>query len=297
MRFAKEMTGLRNLGKLEKIDIDKIINNLQEKFQSGQLSTSSVNSHISSLNNIAKYIGKTELYIKASDYNLSRKFNDNKNKENTLEASSQYKNWLNEKYEQTGKIEYKALYNAINIQSANLRLRESLTVKLLEKDLSKNILSLTDKKGAHWDGTKNTRPREIILNAEHKTALIEARQFLKENGLNNLNTLSTLKQGKDFAQNTVKSFRKETGIYFHYHGERQYEAHKAYSDAWKEKGFNGIECRARLEIPDKKEWFAAMREKTGLPLREFKSIDKEIRQKISRSLGHERLSITNRYLG
>lgn len=297
MRFVKEMAGLRNLDKLEKTDTDKIMNNLQEKYQSGQLSTSSINSHISSLNNIIKYIGKTELYIKASDYGLSRKFDDSKNKENTREASSQYKNWLTEKYKQIGKIEYKALYHAVNIQSANLRLRESLTVKLLEKDLSKNILSLTDKKGAHWDGTKNTRPREIKLNAEQKTALVEARQFLKENGLKNLNTLSTLKQGKEFAQNTLKNFRKETGLSFHYHGERHYMAHEAYKKGWEEKGYKDIECRARLEIADKKKWVAKMSEKTGLSITEFKAIDREIRQEISNSLGHERIEITNRYLG
>ncbi|MHB1664332.1 MAG: hypothetical protein ACYCT7_03590 [bacterium] len=297
MRFAKEMTGLRNLCKLEKTDIDKIINNLQEKFQSGQLSTSSVNSHISSLNNIIKYIGKTELYIKASDYSLSRKFNDSKNKENSREASSQYKNWLNGKYEQTGKIGYKSLCHAVNIQSANLRLRESLTVKLLEKDFGKNILSLTDKKGAHWDGTKNTRPREIKLNAEQKTALIEARQFLKENGLNNLNTLSTLKQGKEFAQNALKNFKKETSVYFHYHGERHYRAHEAYKKGWEAKGYKDIECRARLEIDNKKLWMTAMVEKIGLSVQEFRTIDREIRQEISNSLGHERIEITNRYLG
>ena len=299
MRYVKELAGLRNLAKLERSHIDKIISDLYEKYKNGQLSSSGVNSHITSINNILKYAGKPELLIQAKEYGLSRKFNDSDNKENTRQAAGKFKEWLNLKYEQTGKIKYKALYHAVNIQSTNLRVRESLLVKLKDKDLSNNILKISDKpaRTGKWDGSKNTRARLITLNQDQKTALLEARSFLKENNLRNLNTLLTLKQGKDFVQNAVKAFRKETGFNFHYHGERQYETHRAYADKWQEKGFSGIECRARLEMTDKKEWVAAMREKTGLPLSEFKLIDKGIRQKISRSLGHERLSITNRYLG
>jgi uncharacterized FlaG/YvyC family protein len=40
-----------------------------------------------------------------------------------------------------------------------------------------------------------------------------------------------------------------------------------------------------------------MREITGLSKAEFQNIDKEIRYSISQSLGHERISITDRYLG
>jgi hypothetical protein len=299
MRYAKELTGLRNLVKLERNNICKIISDLDEKYKTGRLSSSGVNNHITSINNILKYAGKPELIVIAKDYGLSRKFTDGVNKENTREAAEKFKEWLNSKYEQTGKIKYKALCHAVNIQSTNLRLRESILVKLKDKDVSNNILKISDKtaKTGKWDGSKNTRARLITLNQGQKTALLEARAFMKENGLRNLNTLPTLKQGKEFAQNALKAFRKETGVYFHYHGERQHETHEAYSKAWKEKGFNGIECRARLEIADKKEWTNTMIEKTGLSSKEFKIIDKEIRREISRSLGHERLSITNRYLG
>lgn len=299
MNYVKELTSLRNLVKLERNDIGKIISDLDEKYKTGRLSSSWVNSHIAGINNILKYVGKSELLIQAKDYGLSRKYNDSINKENTREAAEKFKEWLNLKYEKTGKIKYKALYHAVNIQSTNLRLRESILIKLKDKDLRNNNLRISDRpaKTGKWDGSKNTRARLITLNQKQKASLLEARTFMKENNLSNLNVLHKLKQGKEFAQNALKAFRKETGIYFHYHGERQYETHEAYSKAWKERGFNGIECRARLEIADKKEWTNTIIEKTGLSLKEFKSIDKEIRQEISRSLGHERLSVTNRYLG
>ncbi len=273
--------------------------NLKEKHNTKQLSSSAINSHISSLNNILKYVEKQELHIKASDYNLSRKFNDSENKENTRESAQKFKEWLNKKYTETGRIGYKALQHAVNIQSVNLRLRESLAVKLLNKDLSNNILQITDKKGAgKWDGSKNTRPREIKLSEEQKMVLLEARDFLKQNRLTNLNTHKTLKAGKTWAQNILKKYRKETNNpYFHYHGERHWQAHQAYKESWQASGYNNIECRARLEISDKKEWMAQMIQQTGLSRAEFIKIEREIRYSISQSLGHERISITNRYLG
>jgi hypothetical protein len=107
--------------------------------------------------------------------------------------------------------------------------------------------------------------------------------------------IGILKQGRDFANNTLKIFRKETNITFHYHGERHWTAHEAYKEAWKSKGYN-IECRARTG-EGKAEWISGILETTGLSKSEFKTMDKEIRQEISRDLGHERIEITNRYLG
>ena len=300
LRVIKETIGIKTLKDLEQGHIIRITEGLRHKADSGK-SLSNANSYISSLNNIIRYIGRDDLdSIKASDYGLSRNISEKDwvNKENSREAAFAFKAWLNERYQKTNDLRCAALRHAVNIQSVNLRLRESLLVKLKDKDLSGNVLKITDKpaRSGKWDGSKNTRARDVRLNPEQKQALIDARDFLKLNGLKNLN-IGTLKQGRDFANNALKAFRKETGILFHFHGERHYKAHEAYSAAWNKKGFDGVECRARLEAPDKKTWTAAMMDKTGLSLKEFRSIDKEIRQEISRDLGHERIGITNRYLG
>ena len=55
-------------------------------------------------------------------------------------------------------------------------------------------------------------------------------------------------------------------------------------------------CGARTG-ESKAEWLGGILETTGLSKAEFQTIDKEIRQEISRDLGHERIEITNRYLG
>ena len=293
LRAIKSQTGIKTLKDLKQTHIHDMIAGLKNNVSSGNMSLSTVNSYISSINNIVKYIGRDDLHvIKASDFGLSRNISekDGINKENSRETAYPFKTWLNEKYKETNDLRYAALKHAVSIQSVNLRLRESLQIKLLNKDLSENILKVS----AKGDGSKNSRERQIKLNPEQKALLLEARAFLKENHLKNLN-IGTIKQGRNFANNTLKSFRTEINQYFHYHGERHWTAHEAYKEAWLNKGYQ-IECRARTG-ESKAEWLGGILETTGLPKSEFQTMDKEIRQEISRNLGHERIEITNRYLG
>ena len=293
LHLIKEETGLKTLKNLEQSQIEGIVSGSKANAEAGGISLSNANSHISSINNIIKYLGREDLHvIKASDYGLSRKINekDGINKENSRESAAAFKTWLDEKYTKTNDLRYAALKHAANIQSVNLRLKESLIVKLRLKDLSNNILKMA----AKGDGAKNSRAREIKLNHEQKASLLDARQFLKDNNLKNLN-IGTVKQGRDFANNTLKMFRKETNIAFHYHGERHWTAHEVYKNAWSAKGYD-VECRARTG-EEKQDWQNRIMTETGLSKSEFKAYDKEIRQEISRDLGHERIEITNRYLG
>ena len=286
----KEVSGIKSLKSLEQSHINQVV----EKLRTSDMSLSNKNSYISSINNIVKYLNKDDLRaIKAGDYGLSRNISerDGVNKENSREAASAYKEWLNQKSAETRDIRYEALKHAVSIQlSAGLRLRESLQVKLLNKDLSQNILKIAEK----GDGAKNSREREIHLTQEQKAALLEAREFLKNNKLENLN-IGKIQQGRNFANNAVKEFRKENGAYFHYHGERHRYAHESYKNTWTAQGYE-IECRARTG-ETKEGWISNILETTGLSKSEFQTMDKEIRQEISRQLGHERIEITERYLG
>ena len=293
LKEIKSTTEIKSLKHLEQSHIIKVANGLREKAESGKISLSTANSYISSLNNIVKYSGNKDLHtIKAGDFGLSRNIaeKDGINKENMRESAAAFKTWLDQKYIQTHDIRYAALKHAANIQSVNLRLRESLLVKLQSKDLSNNVLKISEK----GDGSKNSRAREIRLNPEQKQALTAARDFFKSNGLKNLN-LGTLKQGKSFANHALEAFRKETGTSFHYHGERHFQAHEAYKSAWQAKGYD-IDCRARTNEA-KEEWRGRILSETGLSKPEFIEMDKEIRQEISRDLGHKRIEITSRYLG
>ena len=292
LSLIRETTNIKTLKNIEQSHINQVISVLQGRAKQGG-SLSAINSHISSLNNIIRYVNLDGLsLVKAGDYNLTRdiKEKDSINKENTREAATAYKEWLGQKYIETKDIRYEALKYAVSIQSVNLRLKESLLVKLQDKDLSKNILKINER----LDGAKNSRAREIHLTLEQKQALLEAREFLKDNNMKNLN-IGTVQQGRNFANNTLKMFRKETNMKFHYHGERHYVVHEAYKLAWQDRGY-AVDCRARTgEI--KEVWESRILSETGLSKAEFKAMDRGIKQDISENLGHERLSITERYLG
>lgn len=287
LRFLKKEAGLKNLANLNGGHMKNIISNFQEKLKEG-MSLSSINGYISSINNIARYIGKDELRINAKEAGLTRKYDYIKNKENTLGASGSFKEYLKSQYNKTGDIKYMAAYHAVNLmRNCNLRLSESLGIKILNKPIG-NKLNLNKN-----DQTKHGRSRTVELyNATQKTALKEAKYFLKNNGLKNLNTPGTMKKGQDFMQNVLKDFKAKTGEAFHFHGERQAWAHDKYSHLWREKGFN-VECNGKMEI-DKKEWLEKTATDTGLTAREVKSIDKEIRTVITKDL--ERLLAVSREL-
>ena len=293
LKEIEESSGIKSLKNLEQQHINRIVENLKDKVISGNMSLSNANSYVSSINNIVRYLDNSELHsVKAESCGLSRNISekDSINKENSREAATAYKEWLGQKYIETKDLRYESLKHAVSIQSVNLRLRESLLVKLGKKDLSNNILKIA----AKGDGSKNSRAREIKINSEQKATLLEARQFLKNNNLKNLN-IGTVRNGRDFANNTLKAFKNETGVYFHYHGERHFQAHEVYKSAWQGKGYV-IECRARTG-ETKTEWRERILSETGLSKSEFAILDKEIRQDISRDLGHERIEITSRYIG
>ena len=289
-------TGVRKLQNLSQEHIDKFVNNLKDKVVAGKLSSSTFTSYIASLNDIILYKNDKELHKISSkkDYGVSRNFTktDGVNKENSRDATVAYKEWLHSKYQATKDLRYESLKHTVAIQAVNLRLRESLLVKLSNKDLSGNILKIAEK----GDGSKNSRPREIQLNTEQKEVLRGAREFMKSSGLKNLN-IGTLQQGRDFANNTLKQFRSENqAVSFHYHGERHARAHDEYKTAWAERGYDNIECRARMG-ETKADWQNRIMAETGLSRSEFKNIDNSIRQDISHNLGHERPNISDRYLG
>jgi hypothetical protein len=290
LRFLKEETGLKNLVKLNEGHIKNIVSNFQEKLKEG-MSLSNINGYISSINNIARYIGKNELRINAKEAGLTRKYDYIKNKENTLEASDKFKEYLKAQYFKTDEIKFMAAYHSVNLmRNCNLRLSESLGIKILNKPIDTK-LNLNKN-----DQTKHGRKRTVgLYNNAQKTALMEAKDFLKSNGLKNLNTLGTMKKGQDFMQNVLKDFKSKTGEKFHFHGERQAWAHDKYNHLWLEKGFN-IECNGKLEM-DKKEWLEKTAQDTDLTVKDVKNIDKEIRTVITKDLGHESLTQTKFYLG
>ena len=177
---------------------------------------------------------------------------------------------------------------------------ESGGINFLNKsveDIKNGILKIDGKK----DLAKNDRDRIIILDKDDIKAVLEARQWLKENGLKDIaasKTDSKMTEWSAWSWRQLDNLKK-AGIIaagYHNHGNRHAWANNKYENEWKERTGAAIEGTAKSGLFGK-DWLRYVEMKTGLSSEEIRKIDTEIRLDISQQLGHERLSITSTYLG
>ena len=202
-----------------------------------------------------------------------------------------------------------------------LRFRESAGInkETISKALETGKLELD-----RSDWTKNAREREISIRTEEQKNLLEnIRDFLQETGKVNLagaednKNFKEISSFRNFADQVRQEFSNQTGQNFNFHGERHHWAQSQYSAKWEQKTGIGIQSPIKYyssELQAKnwtgegkfynavqeyniKDFYSYAREETGLNIHEIKEIDREIRQEISEELGHNRLDITNTYLG
>lgn len=211
---------------------------------------------------------------------------DLSDKSNTKEDAEAFKAWLTDK----GEEDQFSLHSVTMQYELGLRLRESLAIKIREKDPTAKTLKIKK-----TDCPKNNRPREIKIEREsQRIAIEEARRAVTENKMRSLiPNEKTLIQQKNKTQALVRKFRKETGRAFRCHGERHRFAHERYSKLWQERTGQALSCPAKHDG----DWKEYARQETGLSIAEIKKIDEEVRMQVSLDLGHARISITRTYLG
>jgi len=260
----KELATLKHLKHLTQTHIDSYVASLQEKVKNGELTGKTTSTYVSALNAV---INHTNKHIDMNYRNLKTV----SAQENGLAAGSagpvlptvsakvhnQYKTELEDKYKQTGDISHEALKHIVTIaRSTGLRIRECISTKFYEKDITKGTLELT--KG---DGTKNSRPRDVALTNEAVNDINNAKQFMKENNLSSLCTKATRQQMSNFVYNSNRAFERHSGEKYSFHMERRVYAQNQYKEYRKQ----------------------------GLS-------DQEARLKVSESLGHNRIDVTYRYI-
>jgi hypothetical protein len=177
---------------------------------------------------------------------------------------------------------------------------ESGGIKLFNKsidDIKNGILKIDGKK----DLAKNDRDRIIILDKDGIKAVLEARHWLKENGLKDIAASkidSKMTEWSAWSWRQIDNLKKagiiESG--YHNHGNRHTWANNKYETDWKERTGVVIDGTAKSQLFGN-DWIKYVEMKTELSADEIRKIDTEIRFDISQQLGHERLSITSTYLG
>jgi len=264
MNELKELTGITHLKQLTQEHINTYIAYLQDKVENGELATKTTATYVSALNNVVEYTNKyieknnnSLETVSAKENNLSAGSPSDKNPTVSGSVHEQFKNFLEERYMQTGDIRYEALKNSIELaRELGLRIRESIAIKIVDKEVSNNLQL------EKQDCTKNSRERDIAITRESQiNAINNAKEFAKENDLYSLCPSEHLKQQIAFAYNVKADFEKEYNVEYKYHGERYAFAQERYQE-YKEQGLN----------------------------------DEEARLKLSGDLGHNRVDITGRYL-
>jgi len=286
-------TGLKTLSEIDKPTIEQYLDSLQERLESGELSSAATADRVSALNTTLRYFGKGDMTVSAKKYGLSRGPVDTSDKSNSREASAAVVDAVYGKGQDDPRS--MALYHSLRLQEAfGLRARESFAIKIVEKDPDVPKLIITKS-----DLPKNNRPREIpIVSDYQRQVLREAKEFALSQGWRSLiPPEKSLAQGKDFAYKKLDEIRQSVGHPgFHFHGERHQYAHERFTNLFHLQAGQGLQCPAVMGL-GMKEWREYAANATGLSIEQIKDIDKEIRLEISENLGHSRVDVTRYYLG
>lgn len=161
-----------------------------------------------------------------------------------------------------------------------LRFEESCKLdakNTLKQALSNQLAPITE-------GTKGGRPRKVpITTAEQIDVLKDAAKV--QLGQSMIPPDDSYKTFRNRAYRTIET------LPVNFHGERHHYAQTRYQD------LTGFNCPIKSGIPRGKAFFSAMAEALSISLSSAKSLDKQARQTISQELVHNRINITNSYLG
>lgn len=297
----RTVTGVNWLAKATQADLDKYAEHIVERHEL-DLATGTARNRISALSSAMQTLADNHIIngpapaLSADKHGITREV-DVANKANSRESAAAFDRFLKEKADQGNSTA--ALYLAIKpLQTElGLRLRESIAIKIGQKDPQAVSLSITEK-----DCPKNSRPREIAITKESQRAAIKNAQAvsrsIKSCSMTPMDL--SLDQFKEQLRALKDEFRRATGHAYHNHGERHEYAHNRYTDLWLEKTGHAVQCPAVMGLGGRNNraaWRNLVADQTGLTNKAIRELDDAIRRIVSSDLGHVRPEITLTYLG
>lgn len=324
LNTIRETAEIKHLKDLNSDKVQEVVREIAEKVQENDISGKTGATYISALNQIVDYTNhffdKNIEQIHYSDY-FSKSI-DYADKSVSETIHENFQNFLQEKFETTGDERFQALQYAVELQrSFGLRFRESigLNKETIERGLENGKLELS-----RQDWTKNARPREIEIRTEYQRELLQNVQKFLENqksvnlaGAQEAKSYQEIASFRSFADNIRQNFSEQTGENYNFHGERHFWAQNMYSQLFEEK--TGVSIQAPIQYYSQelekagwdgsgkfyeavknfeiKDFWEYAKDQADMAVDKLLEIDKEIRMEISNELGHNRLDITNIYLG
>jgi hypothetical protein len=258
---------------------------------------------VSAINSVLRAFGMQSsdgggLRIVQRKYGLSRG-NRYTNEQTAMSRYDQkrIKEWMSGAYNRTGDIRYIAASHMIELAHiTGMREREASRAPLGERDYSSGLIQIKEGEGA-----KNDRPREFYVRCANgiQSAVAFVREHRHYFGRGTL--ISTehgaWKEHNNFFQRAMGEARAYLGITATYHGIRHEFAQRIYACMWQARTGVRIEPIKVEGQMSKNERWTSIAERTGLDTEAVREIEREIREDVSACLGHNRIDVTNVYLG
>jgi site-specific recombinase XerD len=303
-RYLQDNGGPNHIEAVTTTHIGGWVRDLRGDVEIEELSRSTTSSYVSAVNQLMNHLGRENLLISgqmAKDAGINRGPRwDNQDKSNSAEAQSAFRLFL---VKQTAKSEFRerimleGLVHSISglQESAGLRFRESVCLKIAKKDLSGAALWL-DGKG---DRTKNSRDRMATMLGSEAVAAAQ-RHVLEHPEIYTRGSLipgdMNYRQYRRWAYDKIDAFKKATSAEYRMHGNRHAYAQARFADLWEQRTGIRIESPVRAGIFGG-EWIRNASGRTGLSPHETLREDHEIRLILSEDLGHSRIDATYPYVG
>ena len=184
--------------------------------------------------------------------------------------------------------QHDSLKNSVSERLAvQLDLQRELGLRFRESCLINSKQVLEDQKETFFarieDGTKNGRPREVVVSERALKALERAAVIQGEHK-------SLVPKHQSYIQYSRQCYKEISGKGATFHQERHTFAQEQYRE------LTGVLSPVAAGIAHK-DHHKYIAEQKGISLKEAKTIDKQARQIVSEFLGHSRIGITNTYLG
>ena len=281
----RDVVGIRDVAYINEDVIRDYIDHVKDEYANQDISPSTAQARISSLNAVLEYIGRADLRQSGRQHGITRSI-DRSDKSNTFDNARAYIIWLQDRIDKGDKDAALIKMSVILQEEFGLRLRESLAIKITDKDPNSDTLRI-----GKYDQPKNNRERSIDITSERqRDVLRHIQNFIKNEGMRSLIPCDkTLIQHRQLANRLLDKFRQETGRVYHYHGNRHAYAHERYTNLWAARTSVAIVCPATYQGDD---WAKYVQQATGLDQQKIKDLAYEIRMTVSSDLGHARIQIT-----
>lgn len=272
-QFSQEVLDIKDMRKVEKTHVEMYAHYLIEEYESEKLAASTAQNYLSAVNRVMEIArGDKAIHVDpVKDAGLPRRKGVTKNDKSIPDS-----------------IHNEVIQNTSELLSILLELQRNFGLRFEEsaKFDAKKALSDTEKhqKITFISGTKGGKKRSVPITSDKQIPLLKkAAQYQQGRSL-----IPKEQSYKTFRQ---KAYREMLSFPVTFHGERHYYAQQRYLT------LIGQRCPVMAKVTHGKAHHHYLAKKLKISVREARTKDKQVRLIIARELGHNRIEITNAYLG